>query len=133
MGRSKESRIIGLSDMVRSSRECIPKPFDEKEDRGRMTTGDSGDELGDGSVRAEESAVDIVVVGDESVDSEFCVDVLSRCLCCNSGSGAGLAVALSSSRDGEGDDAEAAADSTSDCCGESTKALLLSMLGALQL
>lgn len=131
MGRSKESRIIGLSDMVRSSRECIPKPFDENEERGRMMTGDSGDELGDGSVRAEESTVDIVVVGDESVDSEACVDVLSRCLCCNSGSGAGLAVALSSPRGGDG--AAAAGAATSDCCGESTKALLLSMLGALQL
>lgn len=132
MGRSKESRSIGLSDMVRSSRECIPKPFEEKEERGRMMTGDSGDELGDGSVRADESAVEIVVVGDESVDSEACVDVLSRCLCCSSGSGAGLAVALllSSSRgDGDGD---AAAAATSDCCGESTKALW-SMLGALQL
>ena len=133
MGRSKESRIIGLSDMVRSSREWIPKPFDEKEDRGSMMTGDSGDELGDGSVRADESAVEIVVVGDESVDSEACVDVLSRCLCCSSGSGAGLAVALLSSSLGDcGDAAASPMAATSDCCGESTKALW-SMLGALQL
>jgi hypothetical protein len=41
-------------------------------------TGDSGDELGDGSDIVEESMVDIVVVGDESVESDACVDVLSR-------------------------------------------------------
>lgn len=44
--------------------------------------GDSGEELGDGSVREDESTVDIVVVGDESVESEACVDVLSLCWCC---------------------------------------------------
>jgi hypothetical protein len=129
MGRSKESRRMGLSDMVRSSREWIPKPLEEKEERGRMMTGDSGEELGDGSVSADESAVDIVVVGEESVDSEACVDVLSRCLCCSSGA-AGLAVALSSSRGDCGDAAAATSDCC--CCGESTKALW-SMLGALQL
>ena len=131
MGRSKESRRMGLSDMVRSSREWIPKPLEEKEERGRMMTGDSGEELGDGSVRADESAVDMVVVGEESVDSEACVDVLSRCLCCNSGScAAGLAVALPSPRGDCGDAAAATSDCC--CCGESTKALW-SMLGALQL
>jgi hypothetical protein len=41
--------------------------------------GDSGDELGDGSDNEEESTVEIVVVGEESVESEVCVDVLSRC------------------------------------------------------
>jgi hypothetical protein len=38
--------------------------------------GDSGDELGEGSDIEEESMVDIVVVGDESVESDV-VDVLS--------------------------------------------------------
>jgi len=42
-----------------------------------METGDSGDELGDGSVSEEESTVEIVVVGEESVESDACVEVLS--------------------------------------------------------
>lgn len=46
-----------------------------------MVTGDSGEEDGEGSVNEDESAVEIVVVGDESVDSDACVDVESRCLC----------------------------------------------------
>jgi hypothetical protein len=41
--------------------------------------GDSGEELGEGSDNEDESTVDIVVVGDESVESEVCVDVLSWC------------------------------------------------------
>jgi hypothetical protein len=46
--------------------------------------GDSGEELGEGSDNEEESMVDIVVVGDESVESDACVEVLSRCWCeCN--------------------------------------------------
>lgn len=40
--------------------------------------GDSGDELGEGSDIEDESMVDMVVVGDESVESEV-VDVLSWC------------------------------------------------------
>jgi len=43
--------------------------------------GDSGEELGDGSDNEEESTVEIVVVGDESVESDACVDVLSVCWC----------------------------------------------------
>lgn len=43
--------------------------------------GDSGEELGEGSVSEDESTVDMVVVGDESVESEACVDVLSLCWC----------------------------------------------------
>jgi len=42
--------------------------------------GESGDEDGDGSERGEESVVERVVVGDESVDSDICVEVLSWCL-----------------------------------------------------
>ncbi len=47
-----------------------------------IETADSGDELGDGSVMDDESIVDMVVVGEESVESELIVDVLSRCCCC---------------------------------------------------
>ena len=39
--------------------------------------GDSGEELGDGSVMDGESKVDIVVVGDESVESDDTEAVLS--------------------------------------------------------
>lgn len=42
--------------------------------------GDSGEDEGEGSVSEFESTVEIVVVGDESVDSDSCVDVESRCL-----------------------------------------------------
>ena len=44
--------------------------IDLKGDRGSVEFGDSGDELGDGSVMDGESKVEIVVVGDESVESE---------------------------------------------------------------
>jgi hypothetical protein len=41
-----------------------------KGDRGSVEFGDSGEELGDGSVTDGESKVDIVVVSDESVESD---------------------------------------------------------------
>jgi hypothetical protein len=41
-----------------------------KGDSGSVEFGDSGDELGDGSVTDGEPKVDIVVVGDESVESD---------------------------------------------------------------
>ena len=44
-----------------------------------MVIGDSGEELGEGSDNEDESTVEIVVVGDESVESDACVDVLARC------------------------------------------------------
>jgi hypothetical protein len=53
----------------------------ENEERGIIVMGDSGEDDGDGSVKEDESVVEIVVVGDESVDSEACVDVESLCLC----------------------------------------------------
>ena len=59
----------------------MPNDVAEKEERGTIVTGDSGEEDGEGSVSEDESAVDMVVVGDESVDSDVCVDVESRCLC----------------------------------------------------
>lgn len=46
--------------------------------------GDSGEELGDGSEMEDESIVDIVVVGEESVES-LAVDVLSWCWWCING------------------------------------------------
>lgn len=61
--------------------ESSPKVDAEKDDKGIRVTGDSGDELGDGSDNDDESIVDIVVVGDESVESDACVDELSRCWC----------------------------------------------------
>src|SRR5947209_1002329 len=59
----------------------MPKEVAENEERGTIVTGDSGDDEGEGAVNEEESAVEMVVVGEESVDSEVCVDVESRCLC----------------------------------------------------
>ena len=47
---------------------------------GTKPTGESGEDEGDGSERGEESVVDRVVVGDESADSDICVEVLSLCL-----------------------------------------------------
>ena len=55
---------------------------DRKDERGGIETADSGDELGEGSVTDEESNVEMVVVGEESVDSELTVEVLSRCCAC---------------------------------------------------
>lgn len=43
-----------------------------------LEIGDSGEGPGDGSVTDDESMVEMVVVGDESEDSEATVDVLSR-------------------------------------------------------
>lgn len=57
----------------------MPKFEFENDDNGTSVIGDSGDELGDGSDNEEESTVDIVVVGDDSVESDACVDVLSLC------------------------------------------------------
>ncbi len=68
-----------LSSIFRLWKESKPKLEPEKEDKGTKVTGDSGDELGEGSDRDDESTVDMVVVGDESVESDACVDVLSRC------------------------------------------------------
>lgn len=81
-------RIFLLGESARFSpgsvaRECEPRSFNSiwlridcdatpkgfKDDSGRSDVGDSGDELGEGSVN-EESTVDIVVVGDDSADSK---------------------------------------------------------------
>lgn len=63
-----------------------PKWVAGNEFRGIRLTGESGEEDGDGSEREEVSVVK-VVVGDESADSEFWVDVLSWCRCEGSGNG----------------------------------------------
>jgi len=49
------------------------------DERGISEIGDSGDELGDGSVMDGEPNVDTVVVGEESVESEVTEVALSRC------------------------------------------------------
>lgn len=56
-----------------------PKLVDGKAFKGTRLTGESGDEEGEGSESDDESVHDTVVVGDESADSEVCVEVLSRC------------------------------------------------------
>jgi hypothetical protein len=48
-----------------------------KDESGIKLTGESGEEDGEGSEREAESVVDMVVVGDESADSVFWVEVLS--------------------------------------------------------
>ena len=45
-----------------------------------MEVGDSGDELGEVSGPEAESNVEMVVVGEESVDAEVMDEMLSRCL-----------------------------------------------------
>ena len=65
-----------LSFIFKPWNESKPNVDPAKEDNGTRVTGDSGEELGEGSDNEDESMVDIVVVGDESVDSDV-VDVLS--------------------------------------------------------
>jgi hypothetical protein len=81
MGRSSFSGNRGglLSTIFRLWNESKPNVDPENEDNGTKVIGDSGDELGDGSDNDDESTVDIVVVGEESVESDACVEVLSRC------------------------------------------------------
>ena len=78
------SSLIGtrrgpLSTIFKCWKESRPNVDPENDESGTSVTGDSGDELGEGSDNDAESIVEIVVVGDESVESEVCVDVLSRC------------------------------------------------------
>jgi hypothetical protein len=58
----------------------VPKLVAGKLLSGIRFMGESGEEEGEASDRGEESVVDSVVVGEESADSEVCVDVLSWCL-----------------------------------------------------
>lgn len=70
---------VSISPIFRFWKESSPKEDPVNEDSGTSVIGDSGDELGDGSDSEDESAVDTVVVGEESVESDACVEVLSRC------------------------------------------------------
>jgi hypothetical protein len=82
MGRSspKGTRMLStISRRLNESKPPGPNVDPGNEDKGTSVTGDSGEELGEGSESEEESKVEIVVVGDESVESEACVDVLSWC------------------------------------------------------
>lgn len=54
------------------------KDDEAKDDNGTSVMGDSGEELGEGSDKEHESTVDIVVVGDDSVESDVCIRELSR-------------------------------------------------------
>lgn len=56
-----------------------PKEVPGKALRGTRFTGESGEEEGDGSDSEEESVHETVVVGDESADSDACMDALSWC------------------------------------------------------
>jgi hypothetical protein len=80
MGRSSLSggRTGSGSATLRLLKESMPNGAPGKEDSGRRVMGDSGDELGDGSEREDESTVEMVVVGEESVESDACVEVLGR-------------------------------------------------------
>jgi len=56
--------------IFRDWNESRPNVDPEKDESGTKVIGDSGEELGDGSDNDDESMVDIVVVGEESVESE---------------------------------------------------------------
>lgn len=78
-----EGDVIGLSRLLESFTVRLfivdgrpPKLVAGNEFRGIRLTGESGEDDGDGSERDEVSVVK-VVVGEESADSEFCVEVLS--------------------------------------------------------
>jgi hypothetical protein len=73
--------MFTLSVMVRlESDGRPPKLVAGNDERGIRLTGESGDDEGDGSDKGEESVVERVVVGEESADSDACVDVESWCL-----------------------------------------------------
>lgn len=71
--------LVSISPIFRFWKESRPNEDPVNEDNGTIVIGDSGDELGDGSDSEDESIVDTVVVGEESVESDACVEVLSRC------------------------------------------------------
>jgi hypothetical protein len=58
-----------------------PKVLDGNEFRGIKLTGESGEDAGEGS---DSDEVSVVNVGEESADSELCVEVLSWCRCAGS-------------------------------------------------
>lgn len=71
---------MGLSSVIfKFWNESSPKDEPAKDDKGTRVIGDSGEEEGEGSDKEDESTVDMVVVGEESVESDVWVDVLSQC------------------------------------------------------
>lgn len=85
MGRAKPTELPACSVEGLGLLECMPKDVAGKLFSGIRLTGESGDDEGDGSDRGEESVVDRVVVGEESADSDICVELLSWCWCAGSG------------------------------------------------
>jgi hypothetical protein len=89
-GRRGAGEVMGLpvgarvdcSGNVRPPTARLPKDVAGKEESGTRLTGESGEDEGDGSERGDESVVESVVVGEDSADSEACVEVLSWCLWC---------------------------------------------------
>lgn len=80
IGRPALSGLTGsLSITLRAWKESIPKLVPGNEDSGRRVMGDSGDELGEGSDNEALSTVEIVVVGEDSVESDACVELLRWC------------------------------------------------------
>lgn len=75
IGRTNAPEMPTLS--VGALCECMPNDVEGKLLRGIRLTGESGDDEGEGSDKGEESVVDRVVVGEESADSDICVEVLS--------------------------------------------------------
>lgn len=72
--------FLGCSETAKVAMDgSPPKLVDGKAFKGTRLTGESGDEEGEGSDSDEESVHDTVVVGEESADSDVCVEVLSRC------------------------------------------------------
>jgi hypothetical protein len=80
--------VVGLCSSKKVLGEVSDEPVSVLRERKSATkeegvvfeTGDSGDGPGDGSVTEDESMVEMVVVGEESDDSDASVDVLSRCM-----------------------------------------------------
>ena len=83
LGRRGDGDVMGRSRVASpptvrvAMLERPPKDGPGNEARGTRLTGESGEDEGEGSERDEESVQETVVVGDESADSEFCVEVLS--------------------------------------------------------
>lgn len=77
VGRCNSKKVLGeLSAELFS--DLRDRKSDTNDEGATLAMGDSGEGPGEGSVTDEESMVDIVVVGEESEDSEAKVDVLSR-------------------------------------------------------
>jgi hypothetical protein len=85
-GRRGDGEVMGRSKLGSSAPFTgamdgrPPKVVAGKDERGIRLMGESGDDEGDGSDSGDESVVERVVVGEESADSEACVEVLSWCL-----------------------------------------------------